>query len=169
MDIQTLLNSLTADGFQVTPHGTEGVAILGPTESLTPTLRTAIREHKGTLRQLACIPVSYVVAEREAIIWADTFDADTAIEAALADWDSLSEPSHACDTCGSSLFRFDVQGNRHCIRCNPGQSQRVRELAECIRERADKTLPVIHNKQDASGVETRDASNQSPLTKKGGG
>ena len=106
----------------------------------TPTLKTAIREHKGTLRQLACLPDSEVKAEREAIVWADTAAADEALEAALEDWENLPEPPNVCSQCGSSLFRWDIQGNRHCVQCDPGQSQRVRQLAESMGMKADNLV-----------------------------
>ncbi len=138
MDIQTLLNSLTMGGFELATEPGGSLAVLGPVDSLTPRQKQAIREHKQTLLSLAsphrppgCIP--YEEAEREAILWADTNDADNALEFALADWDELPEPDPACEQCGGILFRWDVAGRRHCVTCSPGQSKRIRELAEKLR------------------------------------
>lgn len=136
MNIQTLLNHLTTGGFTLEQFGDDGLKVLGP--KLSP-LKSAIREHKSTLRQLACIPLAELErrAEREAIQWADTLDADAALEDALIDWDSPEAHPPPCE-CGSLLVRYDVQGNRHCMKCDPGQSQRVAALAKQFRETARK-------------------------------
>ncbi|HJN08476.1 MAG TPA: hypothetical protein QF564_07270 [Pirellulaceae bacterium] len=78
MDVQTLINSLSAGGFRVLAHGDEGVAIT-PAVGLSDGQRQAIREHKTTLRHLVCIPDAYEHAEREAIQFADKPEADEAL------------------------------------------------------------------------------------------
>ena len=138
-----LLNTLVVEGFQLKSDG-ENLELTGPRQRLTSELRQAIRDNKTAL--VGLLQPSYEAAEREAIRWADTPEADVALEEALADWDSLPIPPNACSKCGSSLFRWDIHRNRHCVACNPGQSERVRRLAESIRERTGNTQQIIHNK-----------------------
>jgi len=135
MDVQTLINTLNVGGFQVLPHGAEGVAIT-PEVGLSDEQRRAIREHKATLRLLACIPDAYAHAEREAIQFADsdTPEADEALLQARYELQEIIEPPEACQ-CGSLVFRWDLAGERHCIACHPGQSARIHRIAESIRKR----------------------------------
>lgn len=133
MDIQTLLNSLIAGGFHLAARDDDKLAIFGPVASLTPEQTIAIRTHKAALLALAyrppgCIP--YEQAERKAIQWADTEEAEEALEFALADWDLLEPWPPPCDRCSCNVFRWDALGNRHCVACSPGQSERVAKLAE---------------------------------------
>jgi hypothetical protein len=138
MDVQSLINSLNAGGFQVLPHGGEGVSIT-PAAGLNDEQRQAIREHKTTLRQLACIPSGedYEHAEREAIQFADSdsAEADAALLRARFELQEIIEPPSACEACGSLVFRWDLDGERHCIACHPGQSAKLIRIAESIRKR----------------------------------
>jgi len=140
MDIQTLINSLNAGGFQVLPHGAEGVAIT-PAVGLSDQQREAVKEHKATLRLLACIPSAdeYERGEREAIQFSDSAspEADEALMRARFELQETIEPPSACEKCGSLVFRWDLDGERHCIACHPGQSARIIRIAESIRKRYD--------------------------------
>jgi hypothetical protein len=133
MDIQTLLNSLITGGFHLAARDDDKLAILGPVALLTPEQTIAIRTHKAELLVLAppqrppgCIP--YEQAERKAIQWADTDDADGALELALADWDQLEPWPPPCDRCGGIVFRWDALGNCHCVACSPGRSRASHDL-----------------------------------------
>ncbi len=139
MDIQTLLNSLTADGFQLAARDGDKLAILGPVAKLTPKQKASLGKHKSTLLGLlppagpaGCIPLEK--SERDAIRWADTPAADEALELALVDWDDLEPYPPACDICGSIVFRWDAKGERHCIVCSPGQSERLAKLAAKLKK-----------------------------------
>ena len=143
------------------------VELTGPCHRLTPELREAIRDGKPAL--LGLLGPNGEAVEREAINCSDDVDADEAVEAVLADWEGVPEPIDVCDKCGGQRFRWDIRGDRHCMRCEPGQSQRVMALAEKLRKRADKTLQAIHNEQDASGVAPRGASNRNLYQRKGNG
>ncbi|MCA9183699.1 MAG: hypothetical protein KDA51_19695 [Planctomycetales bacterium] len=165
MDVQTLINSLNAGGFRVLAHGSEGVAIT-PSTGLSDEQRLAIREHKATLRLLACIPSGddYEHAEREAIQFADAggIEADLALIRARFELQEIIEPPPACDACGSLVFRWDLNGERHCIACEPGQSARLIRIAESIRKRhAD----MIENKPPECA--NTQATLTEPLDKKG--
>lgn len=135
MDIQMLINSLTAGGFRVQPHGKEGVSIT-PAVGLSNEQRSAIVEHKATLRLLACIPSSddYERGEREAIQFADAggIEADMALIRARFELQELIETPAPCDVCGSLMFRWDLRGERHCISCDPGQSARLLRMKQII-------------------------------------
>jgi hypothetical protein len=135
MDVQSLLNTLNAGGFRVLAHGAEGVAIT-PAAGLSDEQRQAIREHKATLRLLACIPDAYEHGEREAIQFSDSNspEADEALLRARFELQEIIEPPEACK-CGSLVFRWDLEGERHCIACHPGQSARIIRIAESIRKR----------------------------------
>lgn len=138
MDVQTLINSLNAGGFQVLLHGAEGVSIT-PAAGLSDEQRQSIREHKTSLRLLACSPSGdeYASGEREAIQFADSdsLEADLALIQARFELQEIIEPPTACDVCGSLVFRWDLAGERHCVACEPGQSARLIRIAECIRNR----------------------------------
>ena len=144
MDVQTLLNSLNAGGFRVLPHGDEGIAIT-PAVGLSDEQRQAVKEHKATLRLLVCSPDTYEQVEREAIQFADsdTPEADEALLKARFELQEIIEPPSACGKCGSLVFRWDLEGERHCIACHPGQSARIIRIAESIRKRCDD---MVENK-----------------------
>lgn len=146
MDVQTLLNTLGAAGFRVLPHGDEGVSIT-PATGLNDEQRLAIREHKATLRLLASVPSDddYERTEREAIQFADSDspEADEALLQARFELQEIIEPPTACDACGSLVFRWDLDGERRCIVCDPGQSARLNHIAESIRR---KHADVIQSK-----------------------
>jgi len=133
MDVQTLINSLNAGGFQVLPHGAEGVSIT-PAASLSDEQRHAIREHKATLRRLACIPDGYERAEQEAIQFADSegTEADLALIRARFELQEIIEPPTACDDCGSLVFRWDLEGERYCMVCDPSQAASLKRSAKLL-------------------------------------
>jgi hypothetical protein len=141
MDVLSLVNTLNAGGYRVLPHGAEGVAIT-PAEGLSDEQRQAIRQHKATLRQLACIPDDYELGEREAIQFADSNGpaADEALLRARFELQEIIEPPTACEKCGSLIFRWDLDGDRHCIACQPGQSAKLLRIAESIRTRQTNSV-----------------------------
>jgi hypothetical protein len=142
----------------VLPHGAEGVSIT-PAAGLSDEQRLAIREHKATLRLLACIPSGdeYERGEREAIHFADSnsLDADAALLQARFELQEIIEPPTACDVCCSLVFRWDLDGERHCIACHPGQSAKLIRIAESIRQRhAD----MVQSKSPECGQHSGDSN-----------
>ena len=161
MEIQTLLNSLTTGGFVVSPHGESGISV-SPAETLSDAQRQAIREHKTTLRLLACIPDEYGKAEREAIQFADSdsVEADMALILARFELQEIIEPPEACE-CGSLVFRWDLEGERYCMVCDPSQaaslkrSAKLLQIAKSIRNKyADsvkrKSPECLHHPSDSN-------------------
>lgn len=168
MDVQTLINSLNTGGFVVAPHGESGISV-SPVEGLSDEQRQAIREHKATLRLLACIPSGddYGDAEREAIQFADASgsEADEALLTARFELQEIIEPPEPCE-CGSMVFRWDLDGERHCMVCDPSQaatlnqSAKLLQLAESIRNRNADMI----KKQVANGAGNTDGdSNPTPF------
>lgn len=134
MDVQTLINSLNADGCRILPDGNHNIVVMS-SSALSPEQQTSIRQHKPMLR-LLCAPVCSGQAEREAIQFADSHgvEADLALRKTRFEIQMVIDPPEPCE-CGSEDFRWDLYGDRHCIACEPGQSARVRRLAQNIRDR----------------------------------
>ena len=108
MTVTALLNDLALVGIRVVLR--EERLRYAPKSAMTPDLLSRMRAQKPELI---------------AVLSGEQTPPDSDWDA-VPDWHELHDPGDGCPACGSILFRWDLRGNRHCMLCDPGQSERVR-------------------------------------------
>ena len=135
MTLGQLLQTLTVKGFQLKSDG-EDIKLTGPCHRLTPDLRQAIRDNKPALFELLSRP-SYEQEERYCIQHEN---------------DLLPPPGTDLDEWFSLL---PIPKDPPVAKPAPKRSASDRHLGLL-----DEAKRPVHNNQDASGYQPRDASNR---------